>query len=49
VCGKVGYFINVDNTVPRKSRVQNYCGPPNLHGVEKIFLNNEGLRNCIQS
>jgi hypothetical protein len=38
VCGaKVGYIINFDNTMLKKSRVQDYCGPPNLHGVEKKF------------
>ncbi len=35
VCGeKVGYIINFDNTMLKKSRVQDYCGSPNLHGVE---------------
>jgi hypothetical protein len=35
---KVGYIINFDNTMLRKSRVQDYCGPPNLHGVEMSRL-----------
>jgi hypothetical protein len=37
VGAKVGYIINFDNTMLKKSRVQDYCGPPNLHGVEKNF------------
>ncbi len=41
VCGeKLGYIINFDNTMLKKSTVQGYCGPPNLYGVEKKFKNN---------